>query len=59
MIYNQRHMPRYRFACTCGNFEFVDEDRKKVIEAAKKHAQTCSDLQGADDIALDAMIELM
>jgi hypothetical protein len=50
-------MTKYRFVCTCGRFEFEDESLAKVLEAAKKHAETCSDISGADDIALGAMVE--
>lgn len=50
-------MVSYKFTCTCGKFEAVDADRAKVLEAAKKHAETCSDLQGADEIAIQAMTE--
>lgn len=50
-------MVRYKFVCTCGKFQVEDETLSKVLEAARKHAQTCSDISGSDDIALEAMIE--
>ncbi len=50
-------MAKYRFVCTCGRFSVESDDKKKVLEAAKEHAKTCPDLKGADEQALDAMIE--
>ncbi|MGC8547892.1 MAG: hypothetical protein ACP5MC_02755 [Candidatus Micrarchaeia archaeon] len=47
---------KYRFVCSCG-FKVEDTDRQKVLEAAKAHAKTCPHLIGADDVAIDAMIE--
>ncbi len=50
-------MVKYRFACTCGKFEFESGNLAEVLEAARKHAETCSDISGSDDIALGAMVE--
>ncbi len=50
-------MARYRFVCTCGSFQIEDGSLAKVLEAARKHAQTCGDISGSDDIALGAMVE--
>ncbi|MGC8629152.1 MAG: hypothetical protein ACP5T4_02995 [Candidatus Micrarchaeia archaeon] len=50
-------MAKYRFVCTCGKFAVESDDKQKVLEAAREHAKTCPDLKGADDSALEAMIE--
>ena len=49
---------KYRFSCTCG-FIFESSDRDEVLGAAQKHTKTCNDVRGADDIALEAMIEII
>jgi len=50
-------MAKYRFVCTCGKFTVESDDKEKVKEAALEHAKVCPDLKGADEQAIEAMIE--